>query len=128
MDNNPYASPGGVDAQPPEELPSRLGIAALLLSVVATALLVWVATRITVDRSQGRRPIILWHWPGDTGLVIVACFAWLLSLGGFGVGGRTFNKDLKQSRWGRSLGLTGFFIAISNLFLSFVYWGILTED
>lgn len=126
VDNNPYASPTGVETE--KTPPSQLGLASMLLSVVAAGLLAWVATRVTVDRSQGRIPIILWHWPGGTGLLLVACFAWLLSLGGFGVGGWTFIKDLKQSRWGKLLGLAGFFLAISNLFLSFMYWGILTED
>lgn len=99
-----------------------------MLSVVATGLLVWVATRITVDRSQSRIPIVLWHWPGRTGLFIVACCGWLLSLGGIGLGGWTFDRDLPQSTWGKMLGLSGFFLAIFNFMASLFFWVHMTED
>ena len=127
VEHNPYASPIGDETNTERPL-GRLGLASFLLSVVATMFLIWVATRINADRSQTRIPIITWHWPGRTALLIVASFAWLLSASGFTVGGCTFHKPLKQAWWGKAFGWAGFILAIFNLFMSLMYWAHLTED
>mgnify|MGYP006969364176 CR=1 FL=1 len=115
-----------------EESPRRqkwgTSLVAPVFALVGTGLLLYVATRVQVDRSH-RRPVVTWSELSVDQVNWLSVTAWAISVGAFVLVALELKRGEQHlNARQRSACVAGMAIAIANLLGSCFFYGIVYED
>lgn len=103
---------------------SRPAIVTSAMAVCATAILVFVASHVRVDRTN-RRPVVTWEGPIADYVEHAMVLGWLLSAAAIALGAYTLYRFRSKLN---VLAGVGMVLGYCNFFGTFIFWAAVYED